>query len=111
MENIKVAACGLACAECRKFIGGKCPGCAKYEKATWCEIRTCCKSHDYISCADCQIMPLADCKKFNNFIGKVFKVLFRSDRNGCIERIKKVGYDQYLAEMHQAKSMNRPKKD
>lgn len=55
-------------------------------------------------------MPLDACPKFNNFIAKVFQLVFRSDRRGCIERIRKVGYTAFAAEMHLAGSYNRPVK-
>lgn len=105
-----VAACGLYCGGCRKFTNGKCPGCAKNEKAQWCKIRACCKEHGYASCADCTLMPLNECRKFNNFIGKVFSILFKSDRPACIARIKTIGYDAYANEMHEKKLQTIKKK-
>lgn len=36
-----IAACGLYCGACRKFISGKCPGCRQNEKAAWRRIGTC----------------------------------------------------------------------
>lgn len=106
--NPEIAACGLFCGACRKYLAGKCPGCRRYEKATWCGVRTCCIGHGWQSCADCTLMPLAECPKLNNFMGKLFGLLFRSDRLGCIERIREVGYDAYVAEMRLAGRMNRP---
>lgn len=96
-----VAACGLYCGACRKFVKKQCPGCKANEKASWCKIRQCNQEHGYKSCADCTISPLGECKKFNNFIGKVFSVLFRSDRSACIRRIQTIGYDAFAAEMHE----------
>ena len=43
-------------------------------------------------------MHLSECRKFNSFIGKVFGVIFRSDRRGCIERIRTVGAEAFAAE-------------
>ncbi len=51
---------------------------------------------------------MAECRTFNNFMSKVFGLLFRSDRRGCIERIREVGYEAYLSEMKLAGRMNRP---
>lgn len=48
--------------------------------------------------------------KFNSFIGKIFKILFRSDRAGCIARIREVGPEAFAREMHLAQSYNRPLK-
>jgi hypothetical protein len=44
-------------------------------------------------------MEFRECKKFNNFISKLFGVILRSDRPACISRIKEIGYEQYAAEM------------
>lgn len=108
--NPEIAACGLFCGTCRKYLKGSCPGCHGNEKATWCEVRTCCRDHGWQSCAECTLMPLGECRKFNNFISKVFQVIFRSDRAGCIERIREVGYENFAAEMRFEGSYNRPVK-
>ena len=34
----QIAACGLYCGACKKFLNGKCPGCKENEKASWCKI-------------------------------------------------------------------------
>ncbi len=56
-------------------------------------------------------MHLSECRKFNSFIGKVFGVIFRSDRRGCIERIRTVGAEAFAAEMRMAGCYNRPVKN
>lgn len=91
-----VSFCGLYCAGCRSYIKGKCPGCAGNTKATWCKIRTCCMDKGIKSCADCTgfANPM-DCKKFNNFVGRMFALVFRSDRAASIEMIKNIGYEGY----------------
>ena len=95
-----VAFCGLYCGACKKFILKKCPGCKKNEKASWCKVRICCIDNNYMTCANCKEFKNAkDCKKFNNFFSKFFALVFRSDRNACIERIKKVGTEKYAKEM------------
>lgn len=95
-----VAACGLYCGACRKYLVGKCPGCADNVKATWCKIRICCNTSNIQSCAGCQMVTSTqECKKINNFISKIFALLFKSDRNACVARIKEVGYDNYAQEM------------
>lgn len=108
--NPEIAACGLFCGTCRKYGKGTCPGCHPNEKAAWCKVRACCREHAWQSCAQCTLMPLDACPKFNGFIGKVFQVLFRSDRRGCIERIRAVGEAAFAAEMRLAGSYNRPVK-
>ena len=97
-----VAYCGLYCGACGKYLKGKCSGCAGNEKATWCKIRTCCMENSYTSCADCeQFDDVADCRKFNNFMSKLFGFIFRSDRKACISRIKAIGIESYAEEMAQ----------
>jgi hypothetical protein len=100
IDQSLIAFCGLYCAACGSYKKGKCPGCAKNEKAGWCRIRTCCMEHNYKSCADCQTYsnPM-ECKVFNNFISKVFAVLFKSDRQACINMIKEKGYEGFAAYM------------
>lgn len=105
MENIKndtklIAYCGLYCGACRSYISSKCPGCADNAKATWCKIRSCCMENNYQSCANCkQFANPMDCKKFNNFISKVFGLIFRSDRAACIAKIKQDGPSAFAAFM------------
>ena len=108
--NPEIAACGLFCGNCRKFGKGSCPGCRPNEKASWCKVRACCIEHGWQSCAECTLMPPQTCKKFDNFIAKVFQVVFRSDRRGCVERIREVGQEAFAAEMRLSGSYNRPVK-
>ena len=104
------AACGLYCDNCYKMKNGKCPGCFKNEKASWCKIRSCCIENGYKSCADCKKMSLEECKKFNNFIGKVFGFIFKSDRNANIRRIKEIGYDAFAEELQKSGFMTLKRK-
>ncbi len=79
-----VAHCGLYCGACRAYLKGKCPGCHENEKASWCKVRSCCISNGFATCADCKEFPDPnECKKFNNFISKLFGLIFRSDRPAC----------------------------
>lgn len=100
-----VANCGLYCGACGKFLAGKCPGCQKNEKASWCKIRSCCAENTLASCADCKTHSKAmDCKKFNNPVSKIFALLFRSDRQACIDSIKAKGYEGHAEAMAFSKS-------
>lgn len=100
-----VGYCGLYCGACKAYLSEKCPGCADNEKATWCKIRICCQENSYKSCADCLTYAEAnDCKKFNNFISKIFALIFGSNRNACIERIKDVGIEYFAREMTEKKA-------
>ena len=95
-----IAFCGLYCGSCRSFVKGKCPGCAKNIKASWCKIRTCNFENNFKSCADCSTYsnPM-DCKMYNNFISKAFSFVFRSDRAAGIEMIKNKGYESFASYM------------
>ncbi len=94
-----LAYCGLYCRNCRTFINGKCPGCMKNSKASWCKIRTCCIDNKYSTCAECKTSNPRECKFYNNFISKAFSVLFRSDRPASIEYIKAKGSEAYISLM------------
>ena len=87
-----VAYCGLYCGACGAYRRGRCPGCHDNQKATWCKVRTCCIENGYASCAECRTVDdPRDCKKFNNFMAKLFGLIFRSDRRACICQIAEQG--------------------
>jgi hypothetical protein len=95
-----VAFCGLYCGECGQYKRGRCPGCAENEKAGWCTIRTCCQENGYATCAACtQFAHVSDCRKFDNFMSRIFGLIFRSDRPANIAHIKEVGLETYANEM------------
>lgn len=96
-----VAMCGLYCGACPSYRKGKCPGCRKNTKATWCRTRTCAMEKHCGSCADCGIYPDPgrDCRKMNNIISKVFSLLFNSNRAACLRRIRSVGRENFAREM------------
>ena len=99
-----VAFCGLYCGVCRSFIRGRCPGCHDNVKATWCKVRSCCISNQYASCAECaQFADPNDCKMFNNFIARIFGLIFRSDRAACIRQIREIGIQGHADTMAEQK--------
>lgn len=107
MKNIEankelIAACGLYCGACRKYLSDKCPGCHDNEKATWCKIRSCVKGKDYHSCAECS-ESVTECKIYSNLIGKIFAFLFRSDRPACIRYIREHGEQAFAEKMAEGK--------
>lgn len=105
METV-IAYCGLYCSQCGKFKNGKCPGCQKNEKASWCKIRSCNMQNNYQSCADCKTLGVENCKDFNHPIGKIFGIIFNSDRKACIQLIKDEGYEQYAVYMDSKQQMS-----
>lgn len=95
-----IAKCGLYCAACRAYLKERCPGCTENQKASWCKVRICCLDHGYKSCADCtEFRDVRECKKFNNFMSKLFAVIFRSDRPACIEAVRATGCEAFAADM------------
>jgi hypothetical protein len=107
VDSNNIAYCGLYCGGCRKFLTEKCPGCQENEKASWCQVRTCCGDNNFQSCADCTFFDDPyDCKKLNNFMSKIFSVIFRSDRKSCLTCIKNEGYEKYAEIMTQKKRMS-----
>lgn len=101
-----VSFCGLYCGACKAFLSEKCPGCSENKRASWCKVRSCCQEHNYGSCGDCkEFTDPADCKKFNNFISKIFSFIFSSDRHAGVMMIKDRGRAGFAAEMA---SLKRP---
>lgn len=95
-----VAFCGLYCPACGMYVKGKCPGCAKNVKASWCKIRSCCIETKRKSCADCkEYAEINDCKKFNNIISRIIGFVLRSNRRECIMIIRDKGYKSYAKKM------------
>jgi len=95
-----IAKCGLYCGACGKYQKGKCAGCLQNEKASWCKVRSCCLENGYASCADCtQYSDVMACKKYDNFMAKLFGLIFNSDRAACIDAIRQNGYEQFAASM------------
>ncbi|MGE4403371.1 MAG: DUF3795 domain-containing protein [Desulfobulbus sp.] len=105
MQDIKVNAelvayCGLYCGACRSYLKGKCKGCHENSKAGWCKVRSCCTEKQIMTCAECAEFPGPQtCKKFNNFISKLFGLVFKSDRAACITQIKHLGLDGHAKVM------------
>ena len=99
-EKNLVAYCGLYCGACKKYLRGKCPGCRQNTKATWCKVRKCCMDNQFESCADCnQYDDIMACKKFNNFMTKIFGFIFKSETQTCIQRINEAGTEIFAQEM------------
>ena len=101
-DTQNIAACGLYCGACRKYLAGKCPGCRLNEKASWCKTRSCCMENKFNTCAECP-RDVNDCKLYSNRIAKVFAFLFNSDRAACIRYIKEKGEKAFAEEMSKRK--------
>lgn len=105
-ENL-VAYCGLYCGVCKSYTTGKCKGCRGNTKSdSWCKVKSCCRTNTYNTCAECtSCTNSTECKKLNNFVSKIFSILFRSNRNACIRRIKEIGRQGYAEEMEKKRQM------
>ena len=104
-----IAACGLYCGACRSYLNGKCPGCAKNEKATWCAVRKCCAEKTIKHCDACDVADTRDCPKMNNFISRMFGLVFNSNRHACVQLIRKVGDEGFALHMAQLKRQSLPR--
>jgi hypothetical protein len=94
------AYCGLYCGACGAYRRKRCPGCHENKRAGWCKVRACCLENGYSTCADCRIVAEPrDCKKFNNFISKLFGLIFSSDRRACILQIREIGLPAHADRM------------
>ena len=95
-----VSKCGLYCGSCKRYLKGKCVGCADNHKAIWCKPRTCCIENRIPTCAQCREYddPM-ECKKLNNFLSRFFGVIFNSNRRANIEYIQKKGVGKYAKKM------------
>ena len=101
VADVKLTAyCGLYCGACRRYLCERCPGCHENKRAGWCKVRACCLENGYATCADCRIVAdPRDCKKFNNFIAKLFGLIFSSDRRACIVQIREIGLQSHVERM------------
>lgn len=108
-QNLPIGACGLYCGACRKLLNEQCAGCQPQEDNQGigqslpkgfqrCKIRKCCKELGFRTCAECH-KDVKKCNTHNNFIGKVFALIFRSDRAACIRYIRDNGEQAYAEEM------------
>jgi hypothetical protein len=95
-----VAKCGLFCGACKMYLKGSCPGCSENKKATWCKVRSCCINNKFDTCAECgEHSDPSECRMFNNFISKIFALIFKSDRKACIMQVKEIGIEEHAKKM------------
>jgi hypothetical protein len=106
-----IAYCGLYCGACGAFIKGKCAGCAKNVKASWCKVRECCIEKKYKSCADCGgFEDKTACGRLNNFVSRLIGLFTGSDRIKCVKKISELGPEAY-AEFMSANGLHSIKKN
>jgi len=106
-----IAACGLYCGACGKYLKGNCPGCKDNVKASWCKIKVCCAEKGIDNCSGCDIFIEPDkCKKYNNFIARAIGYISGTKRSACIKLIRMKGNDGFVTYMADNKFQNIPKK-
>ncbi len=95
-----IARCGLVCSDCGMYKKQKCQGChCEKPMALNCKVKPCANEHCYSTCAECaEFDDLKNCKKLNNFISKIFALIFRSDRIGNLNKIRELGLDEFKAQ-------------
>jgi hypothetical protein len=98
-----LAYCGLDCGQCGAYRKERCQGChSERPMHRGCKVKPCAQEKNYSSCAECgEFENLADCKKLNNFISKIFGFIFRSDRIGELNRIREIGLEKFKEKKQQ----------
>ena len=60
---------------------------------------------DIKTCAECaEFTDPRACKKFNNFLSRLFGLIFKSDRAACIAQIRNIGIDGHAKSMAESRS-------
>ena len=99
-KEFVLAYCGLVCSECGMYRKQKCQGCHSDKPMSMrCKVKPCAQERNFSSCAECkEFKNLKDCKKLNNYISKIFGIIFRSDRIGNLNRIREIELDRFKEE-------------
>ncbi len=110
-NTLLIGCCGLYCVNCSRYKKGKCPGCAEYEKASWCKIRKCCIEKEIANCSACEeyIYPM-DCSKYNHFFSRTIEYFSSTNRSLCIEYLRKNSAEEFVNMMNEKGSMSLPRK-
>jgi hypothetical protein len=95
MADTRVAVCGLFCGNCGNFKRGKCKGCAEQAWFKRCRVRPCAFERGFATCAECEEME--SCKTLDNFISKIFGLIFRSDKMASLRMIRDEGMEKFIA--------------
>lgn len=92
-----VGCCGLVCSNCGAYTRGRCQGCHS-DKPMFarCPVKACVKFRQYSTCADCSVYhDLKQCGKLHNFISRIIGFLFRSNRIGNLQLIRRIGLEMF----------------
>ena len=99
-KEVVLAYCGLVCSDCGAYRKGRCKGCHSDKPMNAsCKVKPCAQEKNCVTCADCgDFTDLKECRKLNNFISKIFALIFRSDRIGNLCRIREIGIEKFKEE-------------
>lgn len=92
-----IAYCGIVCSDCGAFKKGKCEGCLSgKQRFSSCPVRKCNIEKNQQTCAECASFDnFRNCKKLWNIFAKIFYYIFRSNRIGNLDRIRKIGLEEF----------------
>ena len=92
--------CGLVCTQCGAYLKQRCQGCHSDKPMSMnCKVKPCVQEKNCNCCAECSDFEnLKECTKLDNFISKIFGFIFRSNRMGNLDRIRKIGLDKFKEE-------------
>jgi hypothetical protein len=99
-KEVVLAYCGLVCSDCGAYLKNKCKGCHSDKPMNrGCKVKPCAMEKNCTTCGDCgDFTDLKECKKLNNWISKIFGLIFRSDRIGNLYRIREIGIEKLKEE-------------
>ena len=66
MDSNLIAYCGVDCAACADYTGGKCPGCRQtdWQEGDICLPVECCPKQEIAYCGECPSFPCKDMEAF-----------------------------------------------
>lgn len=100
-DNKNIAACGLYCGACRKFLAEKCSGCKPNKKQLGVKSAHVAKKTSLILVLNAPMMSgNASCFPIDK---QSICILFNSDRSACISYIKEQGEQAFAEEMTKRK--------
>lgn len=87
----------MVCGRCGAYLKGKCKGCRVVPLFASCPVRACAIQRGLTTCADCEV-ECEDCKKINNLIATLIRLILRRDRRKNLAAIKQVGIERFVKE-------------
>lgn len=108
-QDAHIAACGLLCTNCGKFKKGRCKGCQIESGFSNCSVRLCCIEKEITTCAECDefVSPrdYRECRKLNNFIARIFALIYGSNRPAALAMLRDQGEEAFLSAKRETMKM------